>query len=100
MKTDMKIARVAIIGGLIAAATTLPASGDTLPVFDQTGAAVQIDTQKIKGCQVIFDSVGTPFELCRMEKVELRPPQSTRIRPGHDAPASDISVIYTKKIEE
>ncbi|MEM7545758.1 MAG: hypothetical protein AAF367_09505 [Pseudomonadota bacterium] len=92
--------RVVAFGGALLALLALPALGDDLPVFDEKGQAQTIDTTSLTGCQVIFDSAGTPFELCRMQKVELRPPQSTRARPGHGAPASDVSVIYTKKIPQ
>lgn len=80
------------------------ASADTLAVFDNTGAAEEVDTAQLTGCRIIFDSAGVPFEICRMKRVELTPPSSTRSRPGHAedeaaAKAQKADVIYVKANE-
>ncbi|QIE55972.1 hypothetical protein G5B40_11215 [Pikeienuella piscinae] len=77
------------------------ASADTLAVFDNKGAADEVDTAALTGCRIIFDSAGVPFEICRMKKVELTPPASTRARPGHAeeeaaVKAEKADVIYVK----
>lgn len=72
------------------------AQADTIEAFTESGAPTKIDTANLKGCQLIFDSAGTPFELCKMEKVEFRPQQSTRARPGVAAREEVYQVVYRK----
>lgn len=85
---------VAIAAALLAAG----ASADTLAVHDESGAEKTIDTVKLTGCRMIFDSAGAPFEICRMKKVELEPPASTRARPGHADKLDDdrADVVYVR----
>ncbi|MEX2518559.1 MAG: hypothetical protein WD969_04415 [Paracoccaceae bacterium] len=77
------------------------ATADTLTVRDQSGAEAELDTATLTGCRIIFDSAGVPFEICRMKKIELTPPSSTRARPGHDADTSagGADVVYVKANE-
>lgn len=88
----------------IAAAALFAAAGahaDMLKVHDEKGMEVEIDTAALSGCMIVFDSAGAPFEICRMKKVELTPPSSTRSRPGHteDAAGEATQVIYVKANE-
>lgn len=84
----------------IAAAATALAAGavqaDTLEMFDAAGTAMKVETSAIDGCQMVFDSKGNAFEFCKLEKIELRPQASTRMRPGQDAAPSRADVIYAK----
>lgn len=74
-----------------------PVAADTINAHDSAGAPMAVDTASVSGCTIIFDKAGTPFELCRLEKVEVRPPSSTRSRPGHaDTTQEDSSVVYTR----
>lgn len=91
-----------ISAALLLGAGAAPA--DTLSVFDSKGAAEEIDTAALTGCRIVFDSAGVPFEICRMKKVELTPPASTRTRPGHPedetaAKATKSDVVYVKANE-
>ena len=72
------------------------AHADTLEMFDASGAAVKVDTASIAGCQMVFDSKGNAFEFCRLEKIELRPQASTRMRPGQSSAPDRADVIYAK----
>lgn len=94
----------------IAAAATVAAAAflasedaraDVLTVHDEKGMQVEIDTAALAGCLIVFDSAGAPFEICRMKRVELTPPASTRSRPGHsEDPAGEAAqVIYVKASE-
>ena len=94
----MKMVR--IIAAALVAMGAGAASADVLELRDEAGAAMKVDTAKIAGCKMVFDSDGAAFELCRLEKVELRPPQSTRARPGAATnEAARASVVYTKATE-
>ena len=73
---------------LAAAAFILSFAGahaDTLDLYDDAGAAMKVDTSAIDGCKMVFDSQGNAFEFCKLERIELRPQGSTRIRPGQAA---------------
>ena len=74
---------------------------DTLKVRDEGGVEVEIDTAALSGCVMVFDSTGAPFEICRMKKIELTPPTSTRARPGQAPnPAGEAAqVIYVRAVE-
>ncbi|MEL6792006.1 MAG: hypothetical protein AAFP78_01025 [Pseudomonadota bacterium] len=73
------------------------AIADTLEMYDRTGAKVAVDTKGITGCTMVFDSSGDAFEFCRLEKIELRPQASTRMRPGATKGPERDSVIYAKQ---
>lgn len=91
-----------LLTALAVALFAFAATADTLIVRDQAGAEAKLDTEALTGCQIIFDSAGAPFEICRMKKIELTPPASTRARPGHDADtaaASGADVVYVKANE-
>lgn len=75
------------------------ATADILEVFDEAGGARKVDTASLNGCSMIFDSNGNAFELCKLEKVELRPPQSTRARPGQRPSAEPANYVYKKPNE-
>ena len=72
------------------------ASADTLQLYDKSGAALNVDTAAIEGCKMVFDSSGNAFEFCRLEKIELRPQGSTRVRPGQASAPARADVIYAK----
>ncbi|MGB0508303.1 MAG: hypothetical protein ACPGGK_19115 [Pikeienuella sp.] len=82
------------IGGIMLTAGA--ANADVIAGYDEAGAAKSVDTAAMTGCELIFDSNGTPFELCKMEKVELRPQTSTRTRPGSDGAAAETAVVYKR----
>ncbi|MEM8753666.1 MAG: hypothetical protein AAGF90_11885 [Pseudomonadota bacterium] len=90
--------RTIAVAALIASAPAL-AAADKLEVFDETGAKTTLDTSTVETCRMIFDSEGQAFEICRLQKVELRPPQSNRARPGQTAGTGQANVIYTKITE-
>ena len=91
--------RNAAAGAMIAIGAWLPpaiASADELTLFNSEGAAMKVDTTKIDACKVVFDSAGSAFEFCKLERVEMRPPNSTRMRPGQTAARERANVIYAK----
>ena len=71
-------------------------SADTLELFDSSGAAMKVETAAVDGCKMVFDSDGNAFEFCRLERIELRPQASTRIRPGQTSAPDRANVIYAK----
>lgn len=81
-----------------AALLAFGASADSIAVHDESGAETTLDMAKLTGCQIIFDSAGAPFELCRMKKIELAPPTSTRARPGHAEKMDEhkADVVYVR----
>lgn len=72
------------------------AHADTLELYDEAGAAMKVDTGAIDGCKMVFDSQGNAFEFCKLERIELRPQGSTRMRPGQAAAPTRADVIYAK----
>lgn len=72
------------------------AQADVLKVYDQSGAEISVDTATLQGCTLIFDSKGSPFQICTMEKVEIKPPSSTRARPGGEARVAETQVVYKR----
>ena len=72
------------------------AQADVLKFYDQSGAEKSVDTATLKGCTLIFDSKGAPFQICEMEKVEIKPPSSTRARPGGEARVAERQVVYKR----
>lgn len=72
------------------------AQADVLKVYDQAGAEKAVDTSALQGCTLIFDSKGAPFQICKMEKVEIKPPSSTRARPGGEARVAETQVVYKR----
>ncbi|MEL7463783.1 MAG: hypothetical protein AAFN79_06930 [Pseudomonadota bacterium] len=86
----------AMAGACALALAAGAAQADTLKLYDETGGELAVNTADISGCKMVFDSQGNAFEFCRLEKIELRPEASTRMRPGAaKGPARD-SVIYAK----
>lgn len=72
------------------------AQADVLKVYDQSGAEASVDTAALQGCALVFDSKGAPFQICKMEKVEIKPPSSTRSRPGGEARVAETQVVYKR----
>ena len=72
------------------------AQADVLKVYDQSGAEKSVDTSALSGCALVFDSKGAPFQICKMEKVEIKPPSSTRARPGGEARVAETQVVYKR----
>lgn len=72
------------------------AQADVLKVYDQAGGEKSVDTAALEGCTLIFDSKGAPFQICKMEKVEIKPPSSTRARPGAEARVAERQVVYKR----
>ncbi len=72
------------------------AQADVLKVYDQSGAEQSLDTSALSGCSLVFDSKGAPFQICKMEKVEIKPPSSTRARPGGEARVAETQVVYKR----
>lgn len=85
----------------IAALCAAGAAADMITAFDESGDAVKLDTAALSGCRMIFDRAGAPFEICRMKKLELAPPSSTRMRPGHAQNAGEekSQVVYVRAAE-
>lgn len=85
----------------IVALAAAGAVADTIEAFDETGAEVKVDTAALAGCRMIFDSAGAPFEICRMKKIELAPPSSARVRPGHAENGDEgrPEVVYVRIVE-
>lgn len=86
------------IGAALASACLIAgaAHADTISAYDEQGAKKEVDTAKLNGCTLIFDSAGTPFEVCKMERVEFRPPGSTRSRPGQEDRVIEARVVYKR----
>lgn len=84
----------ALLGGMMLTAGL--AHADEISGFDENGAAKKIDTATLKTCEMIFDSKGGAFELCRMEKVEIRPASSNRTRPGASGAKTPTAVVYKR----
>ncbi|MGB0411129.1 MAG: hypothetical protein ACPGFA_06055 [Pikeienuella sp.] len=80
----------ALLGAVILTAGA--AQADTLSGFDEQGNAKTIDTAAVSGCTVLYDSAGNALEICKLQKVQLRPAASTRSRPGssNDQPAAAV----------
>lgn len=72
------------------------AHADVLKVYDQSGVEKTVDTSSLSGCALVFDSKGAPFQICKMEKVEIKPPSSTRARPGGEARVAETQVVYKR----
>jgi hypothetical protein len=72
------------------------AQADVLKVYDQSGAEKSVDTSALSGCSLVFDSKGLPFQICKMEKIEINPPSSTRARPGGEARVAESQVVYKR----
>ena len=72
------------------------AHADVLKVYDQTGAEKSVNTASMNGCMLIFDSSGSPFQICKMEKIEINPPSSTRTRPGGEARVAESQIVYKR----
>ena len=72
------------------------AQADVLKVYDQDGAEKAIDTAALDGCMLIFDKDKRPFQSCKMERVEIKPPSSTRARPGGDARVAERQIVYKR----
>ena len=89
----MKRTMIAVAALILSAGA---AQADTLGMFDASGAAMKVDTSAINGCQMVFDSKGNAFEFCKLEKIELRPQASTRVRPGQTTAPDRADVIYAK----
>ena len=92
MLRGLAIICVCTVGALGAGA----ASADSLEMYDQSGAKMNVDLDAVSGCKMVFDSKGNAFEFCRLEKIELRPQASTRMRPGAAKGPERDSVIYAK----
>lgn len=91
--------RITAVSALIALCAGLaPGIGaaDELALFNSDGAPIKVDTAKVEGCKIVFDGQGQAFELCKLQRVEMRPPTSTRMRPGQSAQRDRASVVYTK----
>lgn len=91
--------RITAAGALIALSASLApvdAVADELSLFNSDGVAMKVDTTKVDGCKVVFDSAGSAFELCKLQRVEMRPPNSTRMRPGQTAARERANVVYAK----
>lgn len=96
--------RLTVFCAALALAGPAAAGADTLTVFDENGAETEMDTTAIRGCEIVFDSAGTPFEICRMKRVELTPPKSNRARPGQTSAAGEAepvraAVVY-RRVED
>ena len=89
----MKFIGVALASAFLVAGA---AYADTISAYDEQGGKKDVDTAKLDGCTMIFDSAGTPFEVCKMQKVEFRPPGSTRTRPGKDERVIEARVVYKR----
>lgn len=72
------------------------AQADVLKVYDQSGAEKSVDTTALTGCALVFDSKNAPFQICKMEKIEIKPPSSTRTRPGGEERVAETQVVYKR----
>lgn len=86
----------AATAGLVIALSAPAAFADTLELFDESGAALAVNTAAIDGCKMVFDSKGNAFEFCKLEKIELKPQASTRKRPGAASGPERDTVIFAK----
>ncbi|MEM7523468.1 MAG: hypothetical protein AAF360_06885 [Pseudomonadota bacterium] len=89
--------RLTVAGAVLALGFSAgAATADVINVYDHAGKPVALDTSAVTGCQLIFDKAGEAFEICKMQKVEIRPPKSNRARPGQTAEATQSDVVYTR----
>jgi hypothetical protein len=89
----MKFFAVILAGACLLAGA---ASADMISAFDEKGGKKAVDTASLSGCVMLFDSAGQPFQICKMEKVEFRPPNSSRARPGHEDRVAEAQVMYKR----
>jgi hypothetical protein len=72
------------------------AQADTIAGFDEKGQAKTIDTVAVSGCTVLYDSAGNALEICKLQKVQLRPAASTRTRPGSTNEPTEAAVVFKR----
>lgn len=84
----------ALFGAVILTAGV--AQADTLSGFDEKGQAKTIDTAAVSGCTVLYDSAGNALEICKLQKVQLRPAASTRTRPGSSSEQTEAAVVFKR----
>lgn len=75
---------------LIAGAT----QADTIKGFDAAGAEKTVDTAALTGCELMFDSSGNAFQVCKMAKIEYAPEGSSRARPGNRTARAKPEPVY------
>lgn len=87
-----------LFGALLGAVllTAGAAHADTLAGFDENGQAKTIDTAAISGCTVLYDSTGNALEICKLQKVQIRPAASTRTRPGSSKEQPEAAVVFKR----
>lgn len=93
---------------LIAAAAAAPiaglcmagaASAEEITLRDANGGPVTLDTSTLRGCAMVFDQSGDPFEICRMEAINVAPENTARRRPGATEETSSAEIVY-RRVEE
>lgn len=87
-----------LFGALLGAVllTAGAAHADTLAGFDEKGQAKTIDTAAISGCTVLYDSANNALEICKLQKVQIRPAASTRTRPGSSNEQPEAAVVFKR----
>lgn len=55
-----------MIAGFLAIVLISPAHADRLPLYDGKGNTIIVDTTKLTGCTIVFDSHNRPLEICPM----------------------------------
>lgn len=93
----MRFFRGTIIGATLFG-FLVPASGlaDEIAMRNENGEPVALDTNEIRGCVIVFDQSGAPFEICRMEAVNLAPESTTRRRPGSQEETGAAEIVYRR----
>ena len=75
------------------------AFADEIKLHNENGEAITLDTATLRGCVVVFDQSGAPFEICRMEAVNLAPEATTRRRPGSQEAETSAEIVYRRAEE-
>ena len=90
-----------LFGALFGAVLLTAGAGyaDTLSGFDEKGQPKTIDTAAVSGCTVLYDSTGNALEICKLQKVQLRPAASTRTRPGSSNEPSEAAVVFKRSTD-
>ena len=98
---NLKLFRKAPLGACVCLFSFSAAASD-ISLYDADGGALTLKTEELRGCALMFDAAGAPFEICRMEAVRIAPEATPRRRPGATEASADAEtsdVVY-RRIDE
>ena len=91
--------RAAVFAALAGSFLTGSAIADEITLRNESGEPVALDTEALRGCVVLFDQTGAPFEICRMEAINIAPEDTARRRPGATEPTASTEIVY-RRVDE